>query len=74
MKFLYGFLVGVLLGGISALLLAPMSGQDLRDQMQAEAEAAKMKAEAEWQKQRQALTASLEAMTGDDKGSVEPAA
>jgi len=68
MKFLYGFLVGALLGGISALLLAPMSGQDLRDQMRAEAEAAKIKGEAEWQKQRQALTTSLEAMTSDDKG------
>jgi gas vesicle protein len=68
MKILYGFLVGALLGGISALLLAPMSGQDLRNQMRAEAEAAKIKGEAEWQKQRQALTTSLEAMTSDDKG------
>jgi len=67
MKILYGFLVGALLGGISALLLAPMSGQDLRNQMRAEAEAAKIKGEAEWQKQRQALTTSLEAMTSDDK-------
>lgn len=71
MKILYGFLVGALLGGISALLLAPMSGQELRNQMRAEAEAAKIKGEAEWQKQRQALTASLEGMTGKDEGSVE---
>lgn len=38
MRFLEGFLLGGLIGATVALLLSPMSGEELRNKMQAETE------------------------------------
>lgn len=50
MKQLFAFIAGVLVGGIVALLMAPMSGEELRRQIQAEADAELKRVDAEWQK------------------------
>ncbi len=38
LNFLYGSMIGALMGGTVALLLAPSSGEELRAQMQARAQ------------------------------------
>ncbi len=38
MRFVEGFLLGGLIGAAAALLLSPMSGEELRNRMQSEAE------------------------------------
>lgn len=50
MKEFGAFIFGVIVGGIAALLMAPMSGEELRRQIQVEADAELKKVDAEWQK------------------------
>lgn len=64
-RFMYGVLFGLVLGGIAGVLLAPTSGQELRNQMRSEAEATKRRAEAEWQKQRHSVN-TMSATTGEE--------
>ncbi len=70
-RFMYGVLFGLVLGGIAGVLLAPASGQELRNQIRSEAEATRRRAEAEWQKQRQTMNAMLETRSKEPTGSVE---
>ena len=60
MKQLFSFLAGVIVGGVAALLLAPMSGEDLRQQIQEEANAEFKKVDAEWQKVMQQVNKTVE--------------
>lgn len=64
-RFIIGVLLGLVLGGIGGLLLAPASGQELRNQIRSKAEATKRRAEAEWQKQRPSVN-TMSGTTGEE--------
>ena len=56
-SFLAGSLCGALVGGTTALLLTPQSGEQLKDEVMARIEAAKAEAEAAKSSKRQELEA-----------------
>lgn len=83
MKYLLSFLSGVFVGAVAALLLAPMSGEELRTQLQEGAEAELKKAQEEWHKASAELNVKVDEISqqlkslGEQKGSeaeAEPAA
>ena len=60
MKQLFSFLAGVIVGGVAALLLAPMSGEDLRRQIQEEANVEMKRVDAEWKKMLEQVNLTVE--------------
>ena len=73
MKQLFSFLAGVIVGGVAALLLAPMSGEDLRQQIQEEANAEFKKVDAEWQKVMQQVNKTVEDTQAELRAYIERA-
>ena len=73
MKQLFGFLIGVIVGGVAALLLAPTSGEELRRQIQVEADAELKKVDAEWQKILQQLNKTVEDTQAELRAYIERA-
>lgn len=63
-SFMAGAICGALVGGVTALLLTPASGNDLRAQAVARWEAAKHDAEQARSQTRQQLEAEFERMKG----------
>ena len=63
-SFMAGAICGVLVGGVTALLLTPASGNDLRAEAIARWEAAKQEAEQARSQTRQQLAAEFERMKG----------
>jgi gas vesicle protein len=63
-SFMAGAICGVLVGGVTALLLTPASGNDLRAEAIARWEAAKQEAEQARSQTRQQLEAEFERMKG----------
>jgi gas vesicle protein len=59
------FLIGMLVGGIIALLFAPLSGEELRARMGQEAEAGRQKLMEEYQEAMQELQDRMDAMYQD---------
>ncbi len=75
MKYLIGFLTGALFGAAVALLLAPQSGEDLRNRLRAEAESQYQRVQEQTQKgmaqlheQVDKLTSEVQAATSKAKG------
>lgn len=58
---LFSFLAGILVGVAVGLLYAPMSGEELRAELKAEAETELRKAEAEWNRRLQEVNETIEA-------------
>jgi len=73
MKQLFSFLAGVIVGGVAALLLAPMSGEDLRQQIQDEANAEIKKVDAEWKKILEQLNQTVENTQAELRAYIERA-
>jgi gas vesicle protein len=73
MKQLFSFLAGVIVGGVAALLLAPMSGEDLRRQIQEEANAELKKVDAEWKKIMQQVNQTVEDTQAELRAYIERA-
>ena len=73
MKQLFSFLAGVIVGGVAALLLAPMSGEDLRRQIQEEANAEMKKVDAEWHKIMEQLSQTVEDTQAELRAYIERA-
>jgi gas vesicle protein len=73
MKQLFSFLAGVIVGGVAALLLAPMSGEDLRRQIQEEANAELKKFDAEWHKVMQQVNQTVEDTQAELRAYIERA-
>lgn len=73
MRELFGFVVGVAVGIGAGLLLAPMSGRELRAQLGQEAEAELQKAQAEWNKALEQVQQSVEATRSELKAFVDQA-
>ncbi len=73
MRELFGFVVGVAVGAIAALLLAPMSGRELRAQLGQEAGAELNKAQAEWHKTLRQVHQTVEATRSDFKAYIDQA-
>ena len=73
MKQLFSFLIGVIVGGVAALLLAPTSGEELRRQIQVEADAELKKVDAEWQKILQQLNKTVEDTQAELRAYIERA-
>ena len=57
---LFSFLAGILVGVAVGLLYAPMSGEELRAEIRAEAETELRKAEAEWNKRLKEVNETIE--------------
>jgi gas vesicle protein len=64
---IFSFLTGILVGVAVGLLYAPMSGEDLRKEIRAEAEVELKKAEVEWNKRLKEVNESLETMRSEVK-------
>jgi len=73
MKQLFSFLAGVIVGGVAALLLAPMSGEDLRRQIQEEANTELKKVDAEWKKIMQQVNQTVEDTQSELRAYIERA-
>ncbi len=73
MKQLFSFLAGVIVGGVAALLLAPMSGEDLRRQIQEEANTELKKVDAEWRKIMQQVNQTVEDTQAELRAYIERA-
>ena len=63
-SFMAGAICGALVGGVTALLLTPASGNDLREQAVTRWETAKQEAEAARAQTRQKLETEFEQMKG----------
>jgi gas vesicle protein len=61
-SFLAGLLTGALIGAVVALLFAPMSGEELRDEAQARADKVVADVRSAVEKERQRLETELEAL------------
>jgi gas vesicle protein len=65
MKMVLGFIAGVVVGAVAALMFAPSSGEDLRAQIRAEADARSQKFHADWQKGMDEMHARMDKMQTD---------
>lgn len=73
MKEFFSFLSGVLVGAVVALLFAPMTGEDLRRQIQEEADVELKKMESEWQKVLTQINKTVEDTQAELKAYIEKA-
>jgi gas vesicle protein len=73
MRELFGFVVGVAVGAMVGMLLAPMSGRELREKVGQEAEAEMKKAQAEWSKALEQVQQSVEATRRDLEAYIDQA-
>jgi gas vesicle protein len=73
MKEFFSFLSGVLVGAVVALLFAPMTGEDLRRQIQEEADAELKRVDAEWQKVLGQINKTVEETQAELKAYIEKA-
>ncbi len=73
MKEFFSFLSGVLVGAVVALLFAPMTGEDLRRQIQEEADAELKRVDAEWQKVLTQINKTVEDTQAELKAYIEKA-
>ncbi|MFN2189874.1 MAG: YtxH domain-containing protein [Candidatus Promineifilaceae bacterium] len=71
MSNIFSFFAGILVGAAVALLYAPMSGEDLRTEIKAEAETEFKKAEVEWNKRLKEINEKVDAMRIDVKSYIE---
>ena len=71
MGHLFSFLAGILVGVAVGLLYAPMSGEELRAEIKAEAETELKKVEAEWHKKLNEVNEAVEATRQDVKTYME---
>ncbi len=70
---LFSFVVGVAVGVMAGLLVAPRSGQELRAQLGQDAEAELKKAQAEWNKALEQVHQSIEATRSELKAYIDQA-
>jgi gas vesicle protein len=73
MKYLMSFLSGVFVGATAALLFAPKSGAELREQIRLGAEAELQRVEAEWRAASAKLNVKIDEMSQQLKALVEQA-
>lgn len=68
MKFLWGFITGFAVGVVTALLLAPTSGEEMRVKIQTESDAQLKKFQEGVDKGKQSLQARMEQVSSAKKG------
>ena len=71
MKEFFSFLAGIMVGAVVALLFAPMTGEDLRRQIQEEADAELKKVDAEWKKLLDQMNKTVEETQAELKAFIE---
>jgi gas vesicle protein len=71
MRYLLTFLSGVFVGAAAALLFAPMSGEELRTQLQEGAEAEFKRAQAEWHRASAELNTKVDEISQQLKTLIE---
>jgi gas vesicle protein len=67
MKYAITFVLGALLGAVTALLYAPSSGQELRTNIKTQADAQVARMQEEFQKGMQEMQARMDKMSSDLK-------
>lgn len=68
MKFLWGFMTGLVVGVVAALLLAPTSGEEMRVKIHTESDAQLKKFQEGVDKGKQSLQARMEQVSSGKKG------
>ena len=64
-KMVAAFLAGIITGAVGALLLAPKSGEELREQMRATVDADMRRLRSEWQQNMEQMQGRLDKIHGD---------
>ncbi len=72
MKDIFYFLLGIVVGSIFTLLLAPQSGEELRAKIQATAEKDWQLAQAQWQVEQEKLHSRLDQLQVDLEKAKQP--
>jgi gas vesicle protein len=67
MKFIASFLLGIAIGAIAALLLAPSSGEELRSNIKTQTDVQAARARDEWQKGVQGLQERVNKLNREQK-------
>ena len=65
MKFIIGFIWGTIVGAAVALLYAPSTGEELRNNIKTQADAQYAKLQEEWQKGMNELQGRMDKLSGD---------
>ena len=73
MSVIVSFFVGAITGAVVALLYAPMSGQELRADIQTRSQAELQRLEAEWQKRMQEVSGSIDELRQEVSTFIEKA-
>jgi gas vesicle protein len=73
MRYLVSFLSGVFVGAVAALLFAPMSGEELRTQIQEGAAAELERAQGEWNRAVAELSERFEETSQEIRSAIEQA-
>jgi gas vesicle protein len=73
MNVIFSFFAGAITGAVVALLYAPMSGQELRADIQVRSQAELQRLEAEWQKRMQEVSGSIDDMRQEVSAFIEKA-
>jgi gas vesicle protein len=65
LSFLIGTLVGGVIGAVTALLFAPSSGEELRENIKTQADTQYVKLQGEWEKGKQEMQTRIDKMSND---------
>ena len=65
MKYVMSFVMGVIVGAVAALLVAPSSGEDLRKEIKTQADVEVAKLQDEWQKGMQEVHDRLDKVSSE---------
>ncbi len=65
MRFVLGFFFGLIIGAASALLLAPSSGEDFRQNIKSQTDTQVARLQDEWQKGMQQMQTRIDKLSSD---------
>ena len=64
-SFIVGTFVGVVIGDVAALLFAPSSGEELRENIKTQADTKYVKLQGEWEKGKQEMQTRIDKLSTD---------